>query len=490
MSQLRKGYRNTKTMQKSNHKKTVLFLGNNIPSYSLGVRLPLDRNVRPDNPIDPIFFDKAVYHFSLNKDLRVNLLWVVRRCDRQTIFLVNLAMKQGLPLVYEFDDRFDLLPTTDMFHTSVGVVAGFFWMISKSNRTKSYTNDAGDLFPISWQEKITIGSQYSPKFVEKSSISRRWQSRVVKVAILSNTSNPKLIESYNKVTSSLKRRYGSSVQIYSFSKAVFADHYMKPERELLKYYKKIERKNFHFSLNFSANFASSHGKTPNKFREAAGFGYLCATNDAPEFDEIPEELLLKAETPQKLMEKIFHLIENRDQAIAIAEKAYAYASENFNINRVSEEIASLALENSSEYDLPLSLEPIYFGMDAFRVMLSKEHGQILFDVAEVLKYLGLAEDSDCHCPGLIIGPPTDLSVIRSNLYIEVSFNDGVFRLNLLRRLNHLGKDWELQKQISANNRFEFLVGAIEIALALPQRHQKVVEWMFPSLFNRLRRIVR
>ena len=110
-------------------KNRVLFIGpGRIPSFELGVVRPL-KNVKLSFRTSYLSLSGfAMRYFYLKSRVfktKLSLLWVVRSCDPFTLKLSWIAKLSGVPVVFEFDDRFDKILPSDRTHKNVALVAGY-----------------------------------------------------------------------------------------------------------------------------------------------------------------------------------------------------------------------------------------------------------------------------------------------------------------------------------------------------------------------------
>ena len=82
-------------------------------------------------------------------------------------------------------------------------------------------------------------------------------------------------------------------------------------------YNKIRELDLHFTIALSEEHDAFKYKTPNKFREAAGFGYICAVTKSAVFDEVPKDLFISSKDVNELEETLLKSIANPKAVLLI-----------------------------------------------------------------------------------------------------------------------------------------------------------------------------
>lgn len=291
----------------------VLVYGDNIPSYHLAIRFlyRTDRNA----------FRRFKFYFSysfLTRAInllyapRINVLWIIRKCDLKTVALAMFARIRGVYVIYEYDDRFDQLNTSDTVHTSIFFLTCFFWLLRNADIIKTYESRSVDKFLLPYSNKIRYGLQYTPIFSSNRLSGFAGGLSEFRLAILASNIPQDTVKRYNSLIQRLKSKFGEGIIVYSFNKLILADRYLSTCKNIEKYYSKID------SLGLSACItlgpignSRQAGKTPNKFREAAGFGYVCVATDSDVFSSIPDDAMIKCCNDDEVFDGVCSLVLDR-----------------------------------------------------------------------------------------------------------------------------------------------------------------------------------
>ena len=265
----------------ADRKKNIIIIGpGEMPSVNLATNLPLSYKVNPFkyNLIYSNYLHYVSSYFN-NISLTANSFWVIRECSLYSIFALS-KLKDKNNFIYEFDDRFDKLPrSTDKKYNSsnAALLARFYWMLNNALSLRVYSKNIIEDLPKHVRAKAKICKQYTPVILPKEHIEKLWKSSILRIAVLTvRSSDPDILAGYNKILNKIKSKFGSRVETISFDKRLDADKFIKPINNIEKYYDKIRELDLHFTIALSEKHDAFKYKTPNKFREAAGFGYICA----------------------------------------------------------------------------------------------------------------------------------------------------------------------------------------------------------------------
>ena len=331
----------------------IIIAPGEMPSVNLATTLPLSYKVNPFkyNLIYSNYLH-LISSFINNLSLAANSFWVIRECSLYSIFALSKLKGENNNFIYEFDDRFDKLPlSTDKKYNSsnAALVARFYWMLDNASALRVYSKTIVEDLPEHVQTKTKICKQYSPVIVPKKQIEKLWKSSVLRIAVLTTrSSDPDILAGYNKILHKIKSSFGSRVETISFDKRIDADKFIKPIHNIEKYYNKIRELDLHFTIALSEEHDAFKYKTPNKFREAAGFGYICAVTKSAVFDEVPKDLFISSKDVNELEETLLKSIANPKAAEKMAIKAHEYARQTYDIKNVSKETTEMIIDTVSE----------------------------------------------------------------------------------------------------------------------------------------------
>jgi hypothetical protein len=338
-------------MLSKKRKKNILVIGpGEMPSVNLSSTIPLNNKPIPFR-FNLLYSNLLNIYTSFFGSINVptDLLWVIRDCSPFSIYAFSKYKKLDSDFIFEFDDRFDKLPiSTDqkLNYLNDGLIARFYWLLENARVLRIYNKSMLIDLPERIRNKARISRQYTPVMISDKEFEMLWNSDTIKLAILTvRSSDQKILKNYNVILKELKKAFGNKLEIISFDKRLNADTLINPISNINKYYSLIRKLKIHFSVALSEDHEAFQYKTPNKFREAAGFGYICSVTESEIFSSIPSDHLVSAKNISELIKVLKELISNKKDAKCMAEKARKYAIDNYSLNDVTDETVDMIQNN-------------------------------------------------------------------------------------------------------------------------------------------------